>query len=964
MQNQETNVPTGGEWIPEFRDTIQVVVAGGGVADSVAWKDVRDKPNTVEGYGIINACTDEDLEAALATKADAATTLSGYGITDAKIEGNTITLGETSITVSESSEEMEAHISDDTRHATSEVKNSPSNEDSFVIVDSKDSNRLKRFPVANMNALFSCVLRISFDADFAGREFTVTGGNEETYTDIVPDSLTIDINVGQTNAVYVVRSTTAGGDQYSVSVTTGEHFGLYEVSLIIPRATIHVTTCVGASVRCSNGSKQLEGIGSTVFTLPTTGEWNVQAELNGVSVNQTVMASEIKQYNIDLMITSGLSIITPPEKTTYDIGDTFNSAGIAVNAVYADGTTEDVTNACTYSPAKLSASTTEITVSYTRVGITVTTTQPVTVKALAKIVVATPPFKTSYYAGETFNSTGTVIEAVMTDDSTKTVLGWTYSPTDALTPETNVITFSYTENGITKTCSYELELFKLTSISVTTAPANTTYHYGDTFSSSGMEITATYDDGSTRKVSGWAFEPSLPLTTEVDQITVSYTEGNISKTCVQPIKVLRLDSLVITTPPAKTAYLYGEEFERDGMVISAVYEDGSMRVVSGWSYTPVEALTLSDSNVVISYAEGDLVKTVHQAITVTNTLDRIAVTTPPSTLDYSDGDLFDPTGMVVTAFYADGTSKAVSNYTWTPETIGKDTTEVIISFTDLGSTKEAAVPIVVVNLSILNECSWAQIRAISDAGEAANYWSVGDTKEIIINGTIGDTTFDNLAIDVFILGFDHNAGLEGHNTVAFSIGRIDGQDVGLMDKNYYSNKNTGKFSYNQAPNTEGGWGACKLRRQILGNDGTPENPVENSMMAVCPADLVAVLKPVTKYSNNTGGKLKNTAEDITPTTDYFFCLSAYEVSGKSDGYTLYEREMQEQYAYYAAGNSWIKKYPSHKTGTLTMGFGWSLRTPDHNEGSNQLVCISDYARNVTYHSRADFHSLLSPAFCV
>lgn len=35
----------------------------------------------------------------------------------------------------------------------------------------------------------------------------------------------------------------------------------------------------------------------------------------------------------------------------------------------------------------------------------------------------------------------------------------------------------------------------------------------------------------------------------------------------------------------------------------------------------------------------------------------------------------------------------------------------------------------------LNENSWAVIQKVAKAGKAANYWKVGDTKEIILNGS-------------------------------------------------------------------------------------------------------------------------------------------------------------------------------------------------------------------------------------
>lgn len=51
---------------------------------------------------------------------------------------------------------------------------------------------------------------------------------------------------------------------------------------------------------------------------------------------------------------------------------------------------------------------------------------------------------------------------------------------------------------------------------------------------------------------------------------------------------------------------------------------------------------------------------------VEKTLQSISVTTQPSKTEYTEGDTFAPAGMVVTAYYSDGSNEAVSGYTWSP----------------------------------------------------------------------------------------------------------------------------------------------------------------------------------------------------------------------------------------------------------------------------------------------------------
>lgn len=526
---------------------------------------------------------------------------------------------------------------------------------------------------------------------------------------------------------------------------------------------INVTTCAGASVTCSDGVTTLEGTGSTEFELPNVGNWTVTAQLNGESVSEVVNVSGALLYEVDLMITSGIAVTTQPTKTTYFIGEAFDPTGMVVTATFADDTTADVTEGCTFSPETMAAGTQSVTITYVRAGVTKTATVAVAVRTLDHIAVTTPPSKTAYKYGETFQPAGMVVTAYYTDETSRAVTGHTYSPTGTL------------------------------------AMNNTT-------------------------------------------ITISYTEGSVTKQTTQAITVAKvLESIEITTPPNKTAYFSGETFNPAGMVVTAHYNDGSSAAVSGYTYSPTGALATGNTTITVSYAEGGVTKTDTQAITVT----------------------------------------AISN--------------------------------------TLNSNSWATIKAVSDAGQGANYWDVGDTKQITINGKVGNTNISNLAINVFIIGFNHNASREGSNRIHFKIGKIGNTQVGLCDSEYGNYTSTsGAFTMNTSNTNSGGWANSHMRKTVLGSDASPTSPRANTLLAALPADLRAVMKPITKYSDNTGGG-NNTASYVTSTTDYLPLLSEFEYHGTRAYANSAEQNFQQQYAYYQAGNS--KVHCKHNA-TGTAAYAW------------------------------------------
>ena len=256
----------------------------------------------------------------------------------------------------------------------------------------------------------------------------------------------------------------------------------------------------------------------------------------------------------------------------------------------------------------------------------------------------------------------------------------------------------------------------------------------------------------------------------------------------------------------------------------------------------------------------------------------------------------------------------------------------------------------------LNDNSWEIIRGISDAGQGANYWSIGDRKEVTLNGTVGHLTLSNYTTYAFIIGFNHNASVEGTNRIHFQLGKTalsGGTDVCLCDSSYNSIISaTGYFAMNVQQTNTGGWERSQMRTNVC---GTSLSVYSGTIIAVIPAALRAVLKSVTKYTNNTGNNVSASA--VTATTDYFFLLSEYEVFGSTTYANSNESSKQAQYAYYSAGNSKIK-YKHNGTSTAAI---WWLRSP-FAQYSSYFVIVGSEGEDYVYNAYYSFG--FAPGFCV
>ena len=264
--------------------------------------------------------------------------------------------------------------------------------------------------------------------------------------------------------------------------------------------------------------------------------------------------------------------------------------------------------------------------------------------------------------------------------------------------------------------------------------------------------------------------------------------------------------------------------------------------------------------------------------------------------------------------------------------------------------------------STLNNNEWSVIKSVSDAGQGANYWSIGDRKAVTLNGTVGKLSLSNVTTYAFIIGFNHNASVEGANRIHFQLAKTalsGGTDVCFCDNQYgpdsgWSSPGAGYFVMNASNTNSGGWKSSQMRTNIC---GTSLSSYSGTIIAVIPAALRAVLKSVTKYTDNTANGGGSTASYVTETTDYFFLLSEFEVFGSIYYGNTNEKNKQAQYAYYSAGNSKIKY---KHNGTSTAAYWW-LRSP-YASGSSAFVRV--IADGTVYYRDAYISLGFAPGFCV
>lgn len=106
---------------------------------------------------------------------------------------------------------------------------------------------------------------------------------------------------------------------------------------------------------------------------------------------------------------------------------------------------------------------------------------------------------------------------------------------------------AYPDGGTQGGYYYKIVRPTLTGIAITTQPNKTTYAVGGSFDSTGMVVTATYDTGATKEVTGFTFSPQTFSSAGTKTVTISYTENSVTKTATLSVTVIQIGDFATST---------------------------------------------------------------------------------------------------------------------------------------------------------------------------------------------------------------------------------------------------------------------------------------------------------------------------------------------------------------------------------------------------------------------------------
>lgn len=238
-----------------------------------------------------------------------------------------------------------------------------------------------------------------------------------------------------------------------------------------------------------------------------------------------------------------------------------------------------------------------------------------TIKAFTKVInilenieVITPPSKTSYIEGQDFDATGMIVKANYDNEKSEHINDYVILNGTSLALGQNSVTISYND----KTTTQSIEVVKNTveSIKVQNRPTKIEYWPGENFDVTGMVIEATYKDGTTKQVNDYAIQDGVNLKNGQTSITIEYEGKTITQAIT--VKLNTVEKIEIKKSPNKLKYVAGQNFDKTGMIIEAIYADGTVKQIEDYVIQDGINLQPEQRTITIIYEE----KTVLQVISV------------------------------------------------------------------------------------------------------------------------------------------------------------------------------------------------------------------------------------------------------------------------------------------------------------------------------------------------------------
>jgi hypothetical protein len=316
-------------------------------------------------------------------------------------------------------------------------------------------------------------------------------------------------------------------------------------------------------------------------------------------------------FDPDAVLVS-LSVSSPPSKTVYEVGESADWTGLVVEGHYSNGSTRTETD---YDISGFDSSISGVQTIYVRKPVAsdyVETSFTVTVNpsfdpdaVLVSLSVSSPPDKLVYEQGDSADWAGLEVTGTYSDGSTRieTTYDTIYLDTWSIGPQSITVT----KDGISAP-SFTVTVRRLDALSISSPPDKLLYNTGESSDWTGLEVTATYSDGTNTEIIDYDISGFDSSSCGVKTITVSKSGNYYYYSDSFTVTVEGLVSLSVSSPPDKQVYEMDETADWTGLMIIGNYFIAGLIIepsyeISGFdsSSSGVKTITVTKNGVSVTF---------------------------------------------------------------------------------------------------------------------------------------------------------------------------------------------------------------------------------------------------------------------------------------------------------------------------------------------------------------------------
>lgn len=404
-----------------------------------------------------------------------------------------------------------------------------------------------------------------------------------------------EVELQKKEGVATIKASYAGNDTYEKSEASYTidlkklpiSFSIPSGTAVVAGTKVTLSTIEGATLMYQIDGGNPVDVNSNTTDITIEKGCTIEAVASYNGANEGAQAT----YSIkEVKTITSFEISGTPSKTNYYVGEAFDYSGLKASATLSDNTTEDVTANATWTlnPASFTDATqNEVTVTATYEGATDTKTYPVTVTAIENTK------ETAY----------TVAEAIKLIDNGKTdvrvyVKGIVSKIVTPYNKKYKNITFDVSDDGATTTPQFQF--FR------NQKDAENTYAEDPK-----IEVGAT--------VIGYGKLTKFEKTHEnTHEYIYEFDAGNYLVEYTAPVEK-EVKDINVTSEPTHKEYYVGESFNPEGLIVTAIYSDGSTADVTAdatWMFDPDVFSATGSVTVGATIIYGDINHTEEYTVTV------------------------------------------------------------------------------------------------------------------------------------------------------------------------------------------------------------------------------------------------------------------------------------------------------------------------------------------------------------